>query len=174
MPAITANPRTKHTLVVLLEDEHGALNRVVSMFRRRSFNIESLSVGHTEEQNISRMTLSVIGEDSEVEQMVKQLYKVLEIIKVTDVTVEQSLIREMALIKVTADKPESRAEIMQFAEIFKARVLDVAPDSITIEATGPEDEVDRLFGLLRRFGIKESARTGSVAMMRGSAAAGAI
>jgi acetolactate synthase-1/3 small subunit len=144
------------------------------MFRRRSFNIESLSVGHTEEQNLSRMTLTTLGEDDEVEQLVKQLYKVLEVIKVTDVTSERSLIREMALIKVTADKPESRAEIMQFAEIFKARVLDVATDSITIETTGPEDEVERLFALLRRFGIKESVRTGSVAMLRGSLAVGAI
>ncbi len=166
--------KQKHTLIVLLEDEPGALNRVVSMFRRRSFNIESLSVGHTEEQNLSRMTLTTLGEDDEVEQLVKQLYKVLEVIKVTDVTSERSLIREMALIKVTADKPESRAEIMQFAEIFKARVLDVATDSITIETTGPEDEVERLFALLRRFGIKESVRTGSVAMLRGSLAVGAI
>ncbi|NWJ45601.1 MAG: acetolactate synthase small subunit [Chloroflexi bacterium] len=174
MPTITANTGTKHTLVVLLEDEPGALNRVVSMFRRRSFNIESLSVGHTEEANLSRMTLTVAGEDNEVEQMVKHLYKVLEVVKVTDVTAEQSIIREMALIKVTADKPENRAEIMQFAEIFKARVLDVAPDSITLESTGPEDEVDRLFILLKRYGIKESVRTGSVAMLRGSSVAGAI
>ena len=167
------SPKKKHTLVVLLEDEPGALNRVVSMFRRRTFNIESLSVGHTEETDISRMTFTVIGEDNEIEQMVKQLYKVLEVVKVTDVTEEQSLIREMALIKVTADRPEYRSEIMQFAEIFKARVLDVATDSITLEATGEEDEVNRLFTLLRRFGIKESVRTGSVAMVRGSAAVGA-
>jgi acetolactate synthase-1/3 small subunit len=166
--------KKKHTLVVLLEDEPGALNRVVSMFRRRSFNIESLSVGHTEEQSLSRMTLTVLGEEAEVEQMVKQLYKVIEVIKVTDVTEEQSIIRELAFIKVNADKPESRAEIMQFAEIFKARVLDVAVDSIIVEFTGPEDEVERLFGLLRRFGIKESLRTGSVAMLRGSSVVGAI
>ncbi len=166
--------KTKHTLVVLLEDEPGALNRVVSMFRRRSFNIESLSVGHTEEQNLSRMTFTVMGEDNEIEQMVKHLYKVLEVIKVTDITNERSLIREMALIKVTADRPETRAEIMQFAEIFKARVLDVAADSITVEITGPEDEVDRFFALMRKNGIKESVRTGSVAMLRGSMAVSAI
>ncbi len=164
----------KHTIVVLLEDEPGALNRVVSMFRRRSFNIESLSVGHTEEANVSRMTLCVFGEDALVEQMIKNLYKVLEVIKVTDVTSDGAVIREMAMIKVTADNPQSRSEIMQFVEIFKARVLDVAADSILLEAVGPEDEIDRLFGLVRRYGIKESVRTGRVAMARGSVAVGAI
>jgi acetolactate synthase-1/3 small subunit len=160
--------------VVYLEDEPGALNRVVNLFRRRGYNIESLSVGHTEEANISRMTLAVRGEDEVIEQLTKQLYKLLEIIKVTDVTQDNTLIREMAMIKVTADKPESRAEIMQFSEIFKARVLDVAADSITVEITGPEEEVERFFGLLRRYGIKESVRTGRVAMSRGSVAVGAI
>ena len=164
----------KHTIIVLLEDEPGALNRVVSMFRRRSFNIESLSVGHTEESNISRMTLCIIGEDALVEQMIKNLYKVLDVIKVTDVTSEPSVIREMAMVNVTADNPQARAEIMQFAEIFKADVLDVAADSILLEAVGPEDEIDRLFGLLRRYGIKESVRTGRVAMARGAVAVGAI
>ena len=165
------NEKHKHTLIVWLEDEPGALNRVVSLFRRRSFNIESLSVGHTEEQNVSRMTFVVIGEDAEVEQMTKQLYKLLEVIKVVDVTEERGLLREMALIKATADNPQARAEIMQYAEIFKAKVLDVAADSILLEIVGSEEEVDRLFGLLRPFGIKESVRTGRVAMLRGSAAA---
>lgn len=165
------NEKHKHTLIVWLEDEPGALNRVVSLFRRRSFNIESLSVGQTEEQNISRMTFVVSGEDSDIEQMTKQLYKLLEVIKVLDVTDERSVVREMALIKVTADNPQARAELMQYSEIFKARVLDVAPDSILMEIIGTEEEVDRLFGLARPFGIKESVRTGRVAMMRGSAAA---
>ncbi len=164
----------KHTIIVWLEDEPGALNRVVSLFRRRSFNIESLSVGHTEEPTISRMTLCVVGEDNLVEQISKQLYKLLEVVKVTDVTSEGALIREMAMVKVTADNPQSRTEIMQFAEIFKARVMDVAADSILLEAVGAEDEIDRLFGLLRRYGIKESVRTGRVAMARGSVAVGAI
>lgn len=165
------NEKRTHTLIVWLEDEPGALNRVVSLFRRRSFNIESLSVGHSEEQDVSRMTLVVIGEDAEVEQMSKQLYKLLEVIKVVDVTEERSLVREMALVKVTADNPQARAEIMQYSEIFKAKVLDVAPDSILLEIVGPEEEVERLFGLVRPFGIKESVRTGRVAMMRGSIAA---
>lgn len=168
------NSNKKHTIVVLLEDEPGALNRVVSLFRRRGFNIESLSVGHTEESSISRMTLCVIGEDAIVEQMIKNLYKLLEVIKVTDVTSESAVVREMAMVKVTADNPQSRSEIMQFAEIFKARVLDVAADSIMLEAVGAEDEIDRLFGLVRRYGIKESVRTGRVAMARGSVAVGAI
>jgi len=171
---VAENNSKKHTIIVWLEDEPGALNRVVNMFRRRAFNIESLSVGHTEETNISRMTLSVIGEDNHVEQITKNLYKLLEVVKVTDVTSEGALIRELAMVKVTADNPQSRSEIMQFAEIFKARVLDVANDSILLEAVGAEDEVDRLFGLLRRYGIKESVRTGRVAMARGSAAVAAI
>lgn len=165
------NEKRKHTLIVWLEDEPGALNRVVSLFRRRSFNIESLSVGHTEEQNTSRMTFVVTGQDAEVEQMSKQLYKLLEVIKVVDVTEERSLVREMALVKVTADNPQARAEMMQYAEIFKAKVLDVAADSILLEIVGTEEEVDRLFELARPFGIKESVRTGRVAMMRGSAVA---
>jgi acetolactate synthase I/III small subunit len=172
--ATATQTATLHTIVVQLEDEPGALNRVVNMFRRRGYNIESLSVGHTEEANISRMTLAVRGEDDVIEQFTKQLYKLLEVIKVTDVTSDTSLIREMAMIKVTADKPESRAEIMQFCEIFKAHVLDVAADSITVEMIGPEEEVERFFALLRRYGIKESVRTGRVAMARGSVAVGAI
>ncbi len=168
------NSQKKHTIIVWLEDEPGALNRVVSLFRRRSYNIESLNVGHTEESNISRMTLCVVGEDEIVEQISKQLYKLLEVVKVTDVTSDMAVVREMAMIKVTADNPQSRSEIMQFAEIFKARVLDVAADSILLESVGPEDEVDRLFGLLRRYGIKESVRTGRVAMARGSVAVAAI
>jgi len=168
------NPNKKHTIIVWLEDEPGALNRVVSLFRRRAFNIESLNVGHTEESKVSRMTLCVVGEESIVEQITKQLYKLLEVIKVTDVTSEGAVIREMAMVKVTADNPQARSEIMQFAEIFKARVLDVAPDSILLEAVGPEDEIDRLFGLVRRYGIKESVRTGRVAMARGAVTVGAI
>ncbi len=172
--ATATTSESLHTIIVHLEDEPGALNRVVSLFRRRGYNIESLSVGHTEEANVSRMTLAVRGEDDIVEQLTKQLYKLLEVIKVADVTQDNTLVREMAMIKVTADKPESRAEIMQFCEIFKTRVLDVAADSITVEITGPEEEVERFFALLRRYGIKESVRTGRVAMARGSVAVGAI
>jgi acetolactate synthase-1/3 small subunit len=170
----TAPTQTLHTIVVYLEDEPGALNRVVNLFRRRGYNIESLSVGHTEEANVSRMTLVVRGEDTTVEQCTKQLYKLLEVIKVTDVTNDSIIVREMAIIKVTADKPESRAEIMQFSEIFKARVLDVAADAITVEITGPEEDVERFFALLRRYGIKESVRTGRIAISRGSVANSAI
>jgi acetolactate synthase I/III small subunit len=170
VPAIATPTERLHTIVVYIEDEPGALNRVVNMFRRRGYNIESLSVGHTEEANISRMTLAVRGEDEVIEQMTKQLYKLLEIIKVTDMPEESTIVREMAIIKVTADKPEARAEIMQFSEIFKARVLDVGSDSLTVEITGPEEEVERFFGLLRRYGIKESVRTGRVAISRSSAA----
>lgn len=174
MATVASPVSSLHTIVVHLEDAPGALNRVVNMFRRRGYNIESLSVGHIEEPNISRMTLAVRGEDDVIEQLVKQLYKLLEVIKVTDMTEESVIVREMAIIKVTADKPESRAEILQFSEIFKARVLDVATDSLTVEITGPEEEVERYFALLRRYGIKESVRTGRVAMSRGTQTVSAI
>jgi acetolactate synthase-1/3 small subunit len=169
-----AEKKNKHIIIVHLEDEPGALNRVVSMFRRRGYNIDSLSVSGTEEPNLSRMTLTVEGEDEILEQITKQLYKVIEVVKVNDVTTESSIVREMMLIRVTADKPEVRTEIMQFAEIFKARVLDVATDSITIEATGQTEENDRFLSLLRKFGVKESVRTGNVAMVRGSSIVSAI
>jgi acetolactate synthase I/III small subunit len=169
-----AGKKNKHIIIVQLEDEPGALNRVVSMFRRRGYNIDSLSVSGTEEPNLSRMTLTVEGEDEILEQITKQLYKVVEVVKVNDVTAESSIVRELMLIRVTADKPEARTEIMQFAEIFKARVLDVATDSITIEATGQTEDNDRLLSLLRKFGVKESVRTGNVAMVRGSSAVSAI
>jgi acetolactate synthase I/III small subunit len=159
---------TKHTIVALVEDHPGVLNRIVSLFRRRNFNIESLAVGHTELQGISRMTIVVSGTDSHVEQVSKQLYKVIEVLKVTDVTHEKAVNRELALIKVTSTG-QSRAEIMQLVDIYRARIVDVAADSVMVEVTGPESKVESLLALLRPFGIKEMVRTGRIAMMRGVA-----
>jgi acetolactate synthase-1/3 small subunit len=158
---------TKHTLVALMEDKPGVLNRVASLFRRRNFNIESLTVGHSEMPGISRMTI-VVNEDHAggIEQVEKQLYKLVNITKVSDVSHEPTVIRELALIKVHATAP-TRAEIMQLVDIFRANVVDVAAESLTIEITGPEDKVDSLVQLLRPFGIKEMVRTGRVAMVRG-------
>ena len=157
----------KHTLVALVEDKPGVLTRVASLFRRRNFNIESLTVGHTEIPAISRMTIVVDGNDAIVEQVIKQLYKLANVTKINDVTQEQTLIRELALIKVAATSA-TRGEIIQFAEVFEAKIIDMAVDSMTIEVTGPEEKVEALYRLLRPFGIKEMVRTGRVAMVRGA------
>jgi acetolactate synthase-1/3 small subunit len=158
---------TKHTLIALMEDRPGVLNRVASLFRRRNFNIASLTVGHSETPGISRMTVVVDADGAGIEQVEKQLYKLVNITKVSDVSHEPTVVRELALIKVHATAP-SRAEIMQLVDIFRAKVVDVAAESLTIEITGPEDKVDSLVQLLRPFGIKELVRTGRVAMVRGS------
>jgi acetolactate synthase-1/3 small subunit len=158
---------TQHTLIALMEDKPGVLNRVASLFRRRNFNIESLTVGHSETPGISRMTIVVGATHTGIEQVEKQLYKLVNVTKVSDVSHEPTVVRELALIKVHATAP-TRAEIMQLVDIFRANVVDVAAESLTIEITGPEDKVDSLLQLLRPFGIKEMVRTGRVAMVRGS------
>ena len=158
----------KHTLVALVEDKPGVLTRIAGLFRRRGFNIESLTVGHSETPGISRMTLVVLGDDLMVEQLIKQLYKLINVVKVTDVTDEQIVVRELALIKVTANT-QTRSEVIQFAEVFGAKVVDISRDTATIEITGTEDKVEALHNLLRPLGIKEMVRTGRVAMMRATA-----
>jgi len=157
----------RHTLVALMEDKPGVLNRVATLFRRRNFNIESLTVGHSETPGISRMTIVIEGDEPTIEQVVKQLYKLINVTKVTDVTHEPTVIRELALVKTHAPS-RSRSEILQLVDIFRAQVVDVSPDSLTIEITGDEDKVNSLMALLRPYGIKEMARTGRVAMLRGS------
>jgi acetolactate synthase-1/3 small subunit len=157
----------RHTLVALMEDKPGVLNRISSLFRRRNFNIESLTVGHSETPGISRMTIVSEGGDGTIEQVEKQLYKLINVTKVINVTEEPTVIRELALIKVTASGA-TRSEITALADIFRAKVVDVSPDSLTIEITGTEDKVDSLTSLLRPFGIREMVRTGRVAMVRGN------
>jgi len=151
-----------------MEDRKGVLNRVASLLRRRGFNIESLSVGHTDLPQISRMTIVVNGDDAIVEQVAKQLYKVIDVLKVSDVSRDKAVERELALVKV-ASNAQTRSEIMQIVDIYRAKIVDVAADSLMIEATGTEDKIDSMINLLRGFGIKELARTGSVAMVRGAA-----
>ena len=141
--------RKTHTLVVLVEDQPGVLNRVVSLMRRRHFNIDSITVGRSEQPELSRMTLIVVGEDNEVEQATKQLYKLLEVVK--------------------AAKGPQRAEIIQIAEIFSARILDATPSTLMIQATGSEDHIDSFLTMMRVFGIREMARSGKIAMSRGVA-----
>ena len=158
---------TKHTLVALVEDKPGVLNRMASMFRRRSFNIESIAVGHSELPHLSRMTIVVDGTTTSVEQVRKQLDKVVDVVKVSDLSGDDIITRELALIKVKATS-SSRSEIIEIVDIFRANIVDVSPDSVTIEVTGDEEKVDSLLGLLRGFGIKEINRTGRIAMSRGS------
>ena len=160
----------KHILVALVNDKPGVLNRVASMLRRRGFNIESLAVGHTEREGISRMTIVVSGDPSTVEQARKQLDKVIDVIKLYDITEDSVVDRELALIKVKTT-PATRNEIIQIVDIFRANIVDVAADSLIVEVTGDSDKLNSLFKLLSTFGIKEIARTGRLAMTRGTPSA---
>ena len=154
-----------HTLIALMEDKPGVLNRISSLFQRRNYNIESLTVGHSEAPGISRMTIVVNGDNRIVEQVVKQLCKLINVTRVVNVSDEPTVIRELALIKVKAS-PGTRSEIIELANIFRARVVDVGVTSLTVEITGPEDRVNSLVGLLGPYGIEELARTGRTAMVR--------
>jgi len=156
----------EHTLVALVEDKPGVLTRMASLFRRRGFNIASIVVGRSELPRLSRMTLVIHGSAAIVEQVRKQLSKIANVIKVSDVTAYDTVDRELALIKVGA-APSTLSEIIQIADIFRANIVDVASDSLTIEVTGGEEKIDTLFNLLRSFGIKEMTRTGRISMVRG-------
>ena len=156
----------KHTLSVLVQNKPGVLARTAGLFSRRGYNIESLTVGVTENENVSRMTIVVTGDDTVVEQVTKQLNKLIEVIKVSDLTKESYVDRELVLIKVTADG-SNRAEIMQLVDVFRARIVDVAAKSLIIEVTGDEGKIVALIVMLKQFGIKEIVRTGTLALGRG-------
>ena len=156
----------QNTLIALVEDKPGVLNRIASLFRRRNFNIESLNVGRTEKADISRMTIVVDSEGVDARKVEANLYKLVNVIDVQDVTNQPAVIRDLALIKVKA-KPEQRAEVSSLAAIFRGKIIDVAPDSVIVELTGTEDKIESLVELLRPLGILELVRTGNVAMMRG-------
>lgn len=158
----------KHTVVAWMEDRPGVLTRVASLFRRRGFNIESLAVGHSETPGISRMTFVVDGDERMVDQAIKQLEKQIDITRVEDVTDKPVVIRELALIRVRADA-QTRAEIMQLVDIYRAQIVDVALDSLIIQAVGTEERVNSLIELLSHYGIREMVRTGRVAITRGRA-----
>lgn len=157
----------KHTLSVTVENRPGVLTRVATLFRRRGYNIDSLTVGTTETPGISRMTIVVEGDDAVIEQVSKQLYKLIDVIKVIDITQEGSVDRELVLIKVKAD-PNVRADIVQIVDIFRARIVDIGRNSLIIEATGDQRKIDALEDSFRPFGIIELVRTGKVAMVRGT------
>ncbi len=157
----------KQTVAALVEDRPGVLNRIASLFRRRGFNIDSLAVGPTEEPGISRMTIVVDGDDGIVEQVEKQLYKLIDVVKVTDLTSEDTVVRELALIKVNC-RPEQRREVLDLIGIFRAQAVDVSPTSIIIQFVAGTDTLEALLENLRPYGIRELVRTGQVAIVRGS------
>jgi acetolactate synthase-1/3 small subunit len=154
-----------HTITALVRDKPGVLNRVSSMFRRRGFNIVSLAVGHSEELELSRMTFVVEGDDRTVEQVTKHLHKLIDVIKVSDVSSENVVSRELALIKIRATS-ETRPEIIQIIEIFNAKIAGVAPDHLVVEVTGDQDKIESLLGLVKHFGLMEVMRTGTIVMER--------
>ncbi|MFA5397526.1 MAG: acetolactate synthase small subunit [Methanogenium sp.] len=156
-----------HTISILVENRPGVLSRVAGLFTRRGFNIESLAVGTCEEPGMSRITAVVIADDEIIEQVKKQLNKLINVIKVIDITDTEHVAREIALIKVAAEPGASRAEVMQLADNFRARIIDVGTRSVILEMTGDTSKIDALVQLLCPYGIKELVRTGKIAMPRG-------
>jgi acetolactate synthase-1/3 small subunit len=161
------------TLIVLVEDRPGVLNRVSSLFRRRAYNIDSLTVGRTEIPGVSRMTIVVETDEGGGRRLEAHLYKLVNVLRVDDVTTKPSVVRDLAMIKVSANA-ESRSHVMQLVNVFRARIVDVASDSLVIEITGSEDKIDGMLEMLLPYGVIEMARTGRVAMARGSATVDAV
>ncbi len=157
----------RHTVAVLVENRSGVLARVAGLFSARGYNIESLSVGETQDPEVSRITIVTIGDDFVVEQIIKQLHRLIDIIKVVDLTGTSYVDREMVLIKVNAGA-SVRAEVLRIADIFRGKVVDVSPKTYTIEVTGDGGKIQGILGLLRPLGIKEVVRTGKVALSRGN------
>jgi len=157
----------RHILVAIVLNKPGVLNRVSSLMRARNFNIDSLAVSHTDQAAVSRMTTTLHGDDVAVEQAANQLYRLIDVLKVQDVTTEPTIEHELALVKVRATD-SNRAEILKLVELSKGRVVDVSPESVVVEVTGTETEVDAFATLVRPYGIKELVRTGAVVMARGS------
>ena len=157
----------KRTLIARVEDKPGVLNHVASLFRRRAFNIESLTVGHTETPGVSRMTIVVDSTRTDAEKVAQNLAKLVNVIRVNDVSDAPAVMRDLALIKVETPDTRTRSELMQIVETFRARVVDVGLEALIVEATGTEEKIDGLVEVLRPFGIVEMVRTGRVAMVRG-------
>ena len=156
-----------HTFAVYVDNKPGVLNRVSSLFRRRAFNIESLTVGHTETPGVSRMTVVVDTDEYGARRLEAHLYKLVPCRRVDNITSAPSISRDLALIKVAATG-EARTHVMQLVDVYRARVVDVSPDSLVVETTGTEDKIDSLVEVLRPFGIVEIVRTGRIAMVRGT------
>lgn len=159
-----------NTFMVYVENKPGVLTRVASLFRRRAFNIDSLTVGRTEKPEVSRMTITVDADYDQARRIEANLYKLVNVLLVENITNQPAIIRDLAMIRVAAAH-EERSHVLELANVFRARVVDVAPESLTIEITGAEDKIDGLLELLRPYGILEMVRTGIVAMRRGSKSA---
>ncbi|MCJ7510193.1 MAG: acetolactate synthase small subunit [Dehalococcoidia bacterium] len=157
----------QHIIIALVEDKPGVLNRIASKWRQRGFNIESLAVGHSETAGLSRMTI-VVDANTDAEQVVKQLDKLVDVVEIRDISDENVVSRELALIKVKATA-ENRSLIIEIVNIFRAEIIDVGPESLIIEVTGPDDKIDAMSDLLKDYGVVEIVRTGRVALLRGAA-----
>lgn len=157
----------KQTISVLVEDEAGVLTRIAGLFARRGFNIESLAVGPAEQTGVSRITMVVPGDEKVVEQLIKQLYKLISVLKVQDISQQPCVERELMLIKVNATA-SNRAEVIQVAQIFRARVVDLSEEALTIEVVGDPGKIVAIIQMLNKFGIREIARTGKIALVRES------
>src|SRR5512146_427476 len=156
-----------NTFVVYVEDKPGVLTRVASLFRRRAFNIDSLTVGRTEKPEVSRMTITAEADRDQAKRIEANLYKLVNVLLVENITAEPAIARDLAMIKVAATH-EARSHVLELASVFRARVVDVAPESLTIEITGAEDKIDGLLEVLKPYGLLEVVRTGIVAMRRGA------
>jgi len=161
-----ANERI-HIVAAIVEHKPGVLYSVSNMFRRRGFNIDSITVGPSEQADLARMTITVKGEDRTIEQVIKQLNKLIEVVKVSQLDPLNIVTREMALIKVHVSKTEARSDIINYADVFRGRVIDVSPETLIIEITGTSDKIDAFIELMKTFGIKEIARSGITALSRG-------
>jgi acetolactate synthase-1/3 small subunit len=157
---------TRHTLSVLVEDQPGVLARIASLFSRRGFNIESLAVGPTEHQGMSRMTIAVNVDDLPLEQVTKQLNKLVNVLKIVELDASTAIQRELILVKVKADS-QTRSRVLETVQLFRAKVVDVSPDAVVIEATGNADKLEALLRVLEPFGVKELVQSGMVAVGRG-------
>ncbi|HHZ20024.1 MAG TPA: acetolactate synthase small subunit [Firmicutes bacterium] len=156
----------KHTLAIMVVNNPGVLSRVAGLYSRRGFNIDSIAVGPTEDPKLSRMIVVVQAEDdAQIEQITKQLYKLIDVVKISDITMDDSVERELALIKVAANSG-NRSEILQIVDIFRAKIVDVAEQAVIIEVTGDQEKLEAIISLLHPFGIREIVRTGKIAMVR--------
>lgn len=157
----------KHTISILVENKTGVLQRVAGLFTRRDFNIDNITVGKTSEPGLSRITITTYGDNRTLEQIIKQLNKLIEVIKVREMKPEQTIRRQLALLKIHAPTEQDKSEIIQYTNIFRGHIIDVTPKTITIEITGNPDKINALMDLLRPYGIKETAKTGITALTRG-------
>ncbi|MBR3213125.1 MAG: acetolactate synthase small subunit [Methanosphaera sp.] len=157
----------KHTISIIVENKTGVLQRIAGLFTRRDFNIDNISVGKTSDANISRITITTYGDDKTLEQIIKQLNKLIEVIKVREMKPDQTIRRQLALIKIHAPTEQAKSEIIQYTNIFRGKIADVTPKTITIEITGNPDKINALIELIRPYGIKEMTKTGTTAITRG-------